>query len=288
MQKYAMKTHAVGRFLIDLPETAKDLVMSLRIFGTEIEWKRSTAAQYQTVVTARINRLKGANPATQLFVRDDAGEVPESRIIQFEEDETRDGFIGYEAYHYAEEVGGYFLLTGAASRRKVANVIPSVNEVLKLVHPRLTDHTMTARGIYLDKAFVNGVDPGWGEQVAIMASIGPIRTRFSTHVVESVDKGPLLLRRAESINGFPEAKVLRKSKREIAGLIGAEFAFIDIPQASTAFSLEWRYEGQPNSVVAPQMSASMSSDVEMSIPQDELLGLWDTILDSIRLRPGAI
>jgi hypothetical protein len=124
--------------------------------------------------------------------------------------------------------------------------------------------------------------------VAIIANLDNIRIGFSARVVERVDDGPSLLERAEQISGFPGAKSLRKSRRELAGLNGSEFAFIDTPQASAAYSLQWEYPGQASSIGAPRIEASIETTGPISITGQELLGLWDAILSSIRLRQGAV
>jgi hypothetical protein len=288
MEKFQMNTYAVGRFLIDLPDVVKDIAMSQKIFGTKIEWKPATEAQYLTLLSMRVNELTGTNPESQLLIGYESGEVLKSHIISFEKEDTRDGFVGYEGYRYADEVHGYFLLTGSAARKKIANITPSVNEVLKLFQPRLIDPGIRDRGICIDHAFVSGADSEWGERTGIMASLDNIRIGFSTQVIERIDEGPSLLQRAEVAKAFPEAKILRKTKRDIAGLKGAELSFMDTPQASSAYSLQWEYQGQPNSIAAPRIEASIDTTGPMSISEEQLLGLWDTILGSIRMRPGAV
>ncbi len=288
MQKYPMNTYAVGRFLIDCPEAAKNASMSMRIFGKEIEWKPATAAEYLTLLSMRVNILKGTNSATNFLISDEAGAVSQSRIILFEEDSTRDGFVGYEAYLYAEKVNGYFILTGSADRKKVENIIPHVNEVLNLIQPRLIDRNFTSRGACLDHAFIAGADLEWGETASIMASFNKIALGFSTQVIDKIDEGPTLLQRAETINGFPDAKLLRKKRRTIAGLHGAEFCFIDTPQGGGGYSFQWEYIGQPNSFGAPKIRVGIDTTTPISISSEELLGLWDAILESIHLRPGAV
>lgn len=283
-----MKTYAVGRFLIDLPATATDVSMSQRVFGTDIEWKPATAAQFRGAIETRISRLKGANPATQRFISDEEGPLPNTRIVMFEEDDTLDGFIGYEAYRYAEEIGGYFLLSGSAARRRVATVKPSIADILKFLRPQLIDASISDRGSCFDHAVIKGGDPQWGETVAITASFDDVAIMLSTQVVGRVDDGPTLLQRAERIGEFAGAKLLRKSVRSIAGLNGAEFAFIDTPQANSAFSFQWEYKGQQNSIASPKISAAINTRGPILMSEAELLGLSDTILDSIRLRPGAI
>jgi hypothetical protein len=288
MQKYPMKAYAVGRFLIDLPKAATDLQISQRIYGTDIEWKPSTEAQYRTTLSTRLNGLIGINPESKLLVSDESGPVANSRIILFEQNSDRSGFIGYEAYRYSEEIGGYFQIKGSAERARVGIVGPWVNRILALIQPRIIDPNMIERGTCFDHAFIPGKDPLMRDNVAIIANLDAIRVRFSAQVVERIDEGPSLLERAEQINRFPGARLLRKSRREIAGLGGSEFSFVDTPQASSAYSFQWEYPGQPSSIVAPRVEVSIDTTGLVSIAEGELLGLWDAILNSIRLRPGAV
>jgi hypothetical protein len=115
---------------------------------------------------------------------------------------------------------------------------------------------------------------------------------FSTQVIDKIDDAPSLLKRAERLKGYPDIKILRKTTREIAGLDGEEVAFkTPTDSETTSHSFQWEYQGKPNSIAAPQISASLnipSGTDAVSISNEELLGLWDAVLGSIRLRPGAV
>jgi Tle cognate immunity protein 4 C-terminal domain/Tle cognate immunity protein 4 N-terminal domain len=292
MQKYPLKTYAVGRYLIDFPEVAKDVSMSQRFSGMDMEWKSATADQYRALLSLRVNTLKGLDPSTQLLIKDEAGTIPQSRILLFEENTNRDGLIQFEAYRYSEEVHGYFFLSGSAARKKVALVEPSVNEVLGIIQPRIIDPKMTENGACFDRAFVSGTHPSVGEEVAIMAKFHDITISFSTQVIDSVDSGPSLLQRATKADEYSGIKILRKSKREVAGLSGAEFAFKAPPGSEVnSHTFQWEYQGTPNSVAAPEMRVGLNipnGTDAAKLSDEELLGLWDAVLGSVRLRPGAV
>ncbi len=289
MQKYPMKTFAIGRFMIDLPVVDKDISISQRILGVEIYWIPATEEQYQKILADRVKVLKGSNAATQRLVSDEFGSIPKSRIIMFEEDREKDGYIGYEAYHYSEEIEGYFLLKELAAREKIEIVKLWVNKILKIIQPCFIHPGMKNKATFFDHGFISGIDPLLHDNISISAIYENITIRFSTQVIQRINDGPSLLQRAEALNGFPEVKVLRKLKREVAGLNGAELSFMDAPHDEyIPYSLQWEYQGQANSIAAPRMAASIDSKGPISIPEEELLGLWDVILESIRLRPGAV
>lgn len=292
MKKYPMKTYAVGRFLIDFPEIAKDVSMSQRIDGTDFKWKSVTEDQYTALLSSRVRALKGIDPSTHFLVSDELGAVPQSRIILFENDNDRDGLLQFEAYRYAADARGYFFLSGPVARSNIALVNPSVNEVLKLIQPRIIDPRMNDRGACFDHAFVAGTDPKLGEKVVIMVQFNEITMNFVTEVIDSVDGGPSLLQRATKADEYPDVKILRKTNREVVKLSGAEFAFKTPPGSeATSHAFEWEYQGKLNSVAAPKMKVGLSipngADAAKT-SDEELLGLWDTVLGSIRLRPGAV
>lgn len=189
-------------------------------------------------------------------------------------------------------MNGYFFLTGSAARKKVALVAPSVNEVLGIIQPRVIDPKMTENGACFDRAFVSGTHPSVGEEVAILVRFDDIAVSFSTQVIDSVDSGPSLLQRAAKADEYPGVKILRKSKREVAGLSGAEFAFKAPPGSEVnSHTFQWEYQGTPNSTAAPEMRVGLTipnGTDAAKLSDEELLGLWDAVLGSIRLRPGAV
>lgn len=288
VQKYPMTTHSVGRFLIDLPKAAKDVQTSLKIIGKKIEWKASSEAQYNVLLAKRTRELKGANANDQLLVKAAAGETPKTMIVLFEEDASRDGFIAYEGYRYYDMMQGYFVVTGSAARKNIEHIVPAVQRILNLVQPHNPDKNETIRGVLVDHAFVSGVDPQLYEYAVLSANVGEISIAFSTRVVDRSSEDDSPLERADLLKNFPGTKILRKSKRAVAGLNGDEVGFLDRPQPNAKVKFVWEYPGQPHSLTAPVMSVAIESTEPVSMPEDELLGLWDAVLDSIRLRPGAV
>ncbi|MDY7579815.1 T6SS immunity protein Tli4 family protein [Herbaspirillum sp. RTI4] len=292
MKKYPLKPYAVGRYLIDLPEAATEVSWGQRIKGTDFTWHPATKEQYLALLEAREQELQGVDVATRLLANAENGAVPQSRILLFERDTDRDGLMQFEAFRFAEEMQGYLFFTGPVARSKVAGVSPSVNDILKRIQPRLIDPATTDRGACFDHAFVSGVDPANFEDVGVMVSVDDITLGFSTQVIDAVDTGPTLLERSTIVDRFPEVTLLRQSAREVARLNGEELAFKNEPGSGlTSHSFEWDYRGKPNSIMAPSMGASFRVEQGVAaalLPDEELLGLWDAVLGSIRLRTGAV
>ncbi|MDY7576819.1 T6SS immunity protein Tli4 family protein [Herbaspirillum sp. RTI4] len=292
MQKYPLKPYAVGRYLVDLPEAATEVSWGQRIKGTDFTWRPATKEQYLGLLSAREQELEGSDAATRLLLNAEEGTVPQSRILLFEEDTNRDGFLQFEAYRYSEEFNGYLFMTSAVDRARVGGVRASVNKILNLIQPRSFDPYITDRGACFDHAFVSGVDPANFENAAVMVSFNDINLSFSTQVIDAVDTGPTLLERSTIVDRFPEVTLLRQSAREVARLNGEELAFKNEPGSGLiSHAFKWDFRGKPNSIMAPRMYARLNIGHEVAaalLPDEELLGLWDAVLGSIRLRTGAV
>jgi hypothetical protein len=287
LQKYPMKTFAVGRFLIDLPEAAKEVSMSQEYIGMNVKWIDASKAQFASVLKQKRLSLSGMHRNAPILLKDEAGLDENTHFFLFKQLSPESGLLEVDAYRYAPQLNGYHCFSSQVDPQRSDEALPYARKVLSAVQPRLVTPAMTEQGACFDHAFISGSDAGNGEEAAIMASFDNLSISYFTQAIESVSGIPLM-QRAERASEFPDAKILRKTKREIAGLNGGEFSFIDVPQASSSYSFTWEYDGQPNSVAAPKMRAGLETMGSISLPQEELLGLWDAVLASIRVRPGAV
>ena len=291
MQKYPLKTYAVGRFLIDLPEVAKDVSLSQRCTGMRVAWEEKSEAQFKFIVNQKRLSLAGMDGGEPILIKDEPGTDPNTHFFLFKQVSPETGLLEVNVYRYSSELKGYHLFTSPIDPDRAVEALPYAIEVVRVVQPRLTTPAITERGACFDHAFVSGTDPELGEEIAILARFNDITLSFSTQVIYKVDDGPSLLKRAAIAGDFPEVKVLRKTKRDVAGLSGEEFSFINLPgsQKTDSHSSEWEYQGQVKSIATPKIRAGLKFTGESgAISDEELLGLWDAVLGSIRLRPGAV
>jgi hypothetical protein len=291
-QTYPMKTYAVGRFLIDLPEVAKDVSLSQRCTGMNVIWEEKSEAQFKFIVNQKRLSLSGMDGKEPILIKDEPGSDPNTHIFLFKQVSPETGLLEVNVYRYSSELKGYHLFTSPIDPERAGEALPYANKVVRAVQPRLITTAMSDRGACFDHAFVSGADPAMGEEASIMAQFNDIRISFSTQVTDKVDDGPSLLKRAERLKGYPDIKILRKTTREVAGLNGEEVAFkTPTDSEATSHSFQWECQGKPNSIAEPRISAALnipSGTDAASINNEELLGLWDAVLGSIRLRPGAV
>jgi hypothetical protein len=288
MQKYPMKTYAIGRFLIDIPEVAKEVSLSQAYAGMSVEWFDSTKEKFISLLKQKRMSLSGMDSGKPILAMDQSGTDDNTHFFMFRQLDPETGYSEIDAYRYSESLNGFHLFSSPVDPNRYSEALSYANMVMNAVQPRVVTPSMTERGACFDHAFVSGVETSDNEEAAIMAKFDNVIMNFFTKTLQSPVTEPSLLQRGNRASGFPGATVLRKTKREVAGLDGAEFSFKDVPDSTTPYSFQWEYDGQPKSVSAPQMAAGLDSRDSTSMSQDELLGLWDAVLESIRKRPGAV
>jgi len=99
--------------------------------------------------------------------------------------------------------------------------------------------------------------------------------------------------------GFKSFNVLRKQERTLAGLKGQEVVTrTSLNNGHVYYRMNWIVKGAVSSLTQPDVSIYLSTPDEMTDvngqayaplpPENELMGLWDKVLASFRLRPGAL
>lgn len=84
---------------------------------------------------------------------------------------------------------------------------------------------------------------------------------------------------------FSELKVLRSGSKKAGEFAGEEFAYFD----NGSCNFDWEYTGKPGKQEAPRIAINLeaSETALQNITQQELLALWDAMLETLRIRPGA-
>ncbi|MDY7576725.1 T6SS immunity protein Tli4 family protein [Herbaspirillum sp. RTI4] len=292
MKKYPLKPYAVGRYLIDLPEAATEVSWGQRFAGMSIEWTNNSEAKFEHLLAEKRHALIGRHMDRPILLEEKRAKDGNTHFYLFQQTSPETGLLEVNAYRYSHELKGFHFFSSQIDPERSKEGLPYAERVVQAVQPRLITSTMTDRGACFDHAFVSGGDPSNFEDVAVMVSFNDINLSFSTQVIDAVDTGPTLLERSTILDRFPEVILLRQSAREVARLNGEELAYkTKRGSGITSHSFEWDYIGKPNSIMAPRMKVLL--DIERGVaaallPDEELLGVWDAILGSIRLRTGAV
>lgn len=293
MNKFRFQTYPVGRHLIDMPDSVVDVKRYQRILSVDVAWISASKEQFDWVLAERRRALKPSSNTATLLIEDSPGPRADTRILIFEKRDARDGQLGYEAYRYFSETNGYYLLAESAERERVAIVKPWVGRVLSMLAPRSNEVIPKMQGSCIDHGLITNAETDLNDIISITAKLGNATIWFSTRVNDRIEEGPSLMERTLISGAFSDVKVLRRAQRSIGVHDGEEFVFSEPPSnvLSTTFSAEWEAPGKLRSLDLPNLRASIvvqGERIAESLEDEELLGLWDVILGSIRLRPGSV
>jgi hypothetical protein len=171
------------------------------------------------------------------------------------------------------------------------------DEVFRSIRPLKTDEIPAEHGFCFDRSIlVDSPSPEIFENViatAIWLDRPDVHFRFTTFG-NGPETDPPLLDRLKKVNPYFGAQVLRSGRRDLTnGEMGEEHLERVTEENGTQGHLFiWEAQGLPNDQYEhPQMRLDMSTGngkhgpENSSLSDEDALKLWDTILNSIRLRP---
>lgn len=304
-----MHPYCVGRFTIDVPEQAKvdDLSQSIMGMGQiDVASNVSKPAYLQTVkqkeaelratphdkegtVLHDVIRPDGVD-ATLLVYRDDSLNTIDFSILAYRWLQNR-----MFTFHY-----------GSPDNDSVLKSKDDLLRAFALIQPRANNEIPTTPGACIESAFVPGTSYR-DESVGFLMSFPKYPDLTITMTIRSLDnpdtEGMLAMgdrHMAGVYLQFPDLKLttLRKGSRTVSGMSGEELVYIlkgdkkDINNPADSMSAAWRFNGVTKSMNQPEVSAEMSYTfpVEAKTPRltkEQLLALWDAVVNSIHPRPSA-
>jgi hypothetical protein len=323
MNKIPMHTVCVGRMLVNLPEGGRmdwqqhfDYAQVSRLassvndtdaFWVMVEKKKSALAseKHNTEPSLLSGYLKVGDDAAMLLHRESASDV-----------------YGYDLDRYLW-LGhwGYWFESKALLDNSQKNQFSTFDKALKRLVPINNFHLPQEPGFCIDGALVTGkIGPIWSgvsssikgwKNTSVNAGASEddgARAQFSWEKVGRPLPIPTPFDDLEMFKSWADEskqsgdddravsfEVLRKENRQLAGMRGEEIAV----KATLANGQEWyRFEwNSPNDTTRSQkpgfafgLEAGNKDYTPKYVPppsQDDLLALWDAMLDSLKPRPGA-
>lgn len=310
-----MKTHCIGRFLIDMPVEALVELGRARIEGFDIAAFEETSEEFQKRLADREAQIRTK--------RDQAG--GSKNLESVSEVKTANGIVGKIFVHSRTVTEGtaangleleHYRYEGVALEALVHGVGISIDLVAedydpaqignlpKLVDqlvPNPDNKTPTEPGFCIDRAyFRDPLTADQGEQITMFAGI-PKNPDVDFMLILAAGTKPdehgLLARSSESAGRISlwermRISTLRAGPRKVAGLVGDELirSFVEQNDARVQ-SFWWEVNGTEDRVLIPHIVFKMNTGkgnhgpVPSSLSEREALELWDRILSSIRVRP---
>jgi hypothetical protein len=308
-----MKTVCVGRFLIDLPPSAKYSLGQIFIDGFHVSGFPETADQFAARVAVREAQLgaernqrgrKSLESATKIEVNGFNGKVlvfgrNSSYLMDFNtrrdlEEVVVEGYVHSGGFSFDFISDGY-------DPALVGNLVKLINK-LRLV---AQNDIPSAPGFCFGPGML--LDPltaDQGEGMTMFVAIpghADLAISFTTMAGLKGGTPGLLARNAKSTEREPfwvraAFRTLREGKRTINGLPGEELVMrVTELNFSTVYGLDWEMVGTETNVLAPFIHLEMETGrnpnaggkpVQSSLSQAAVLALWDQISSSVRLRPS--
>jgi len=313
----SMRPWCIGRFVIDRPVDSAlgnqrymyrdDKLETVRNVSPEMFRKRVAEREQELRSKIRTDTTK-MNASTGIpWLQQAVSPTPNSRLLIFRDSEISAIQLPFDAEGYVLAGHNMFILRSLAYAGYVQKYIDSRTERYKGIHYRDDWTVPDSPGFCFDGGLIDA--EGKNEEVDQSFALLPGKPAgFSISMRAAVDMDlkeslirrlPDLRRRAEQIGGGGHLSVLREGRRQLAGMEAEEvlFEISDGPEKVYQFYLV--APGKPDFVAQPHTEIQMGlGDAPTSFrtkeqtvsPVDEAgaIKLWDTLLDSMRLRPGAV
>ncbi|MGC5801637.1 T6SS immunity protein Tli4 family protein [Ralstonia pseudosolanacearum] len=299
------KTFCFGRYLVDLPQQAKVSAV-YKIRGKNIEFVLGEEpAKLKSRIDRREAELRTARHETSgaMFVRriplNNGSEIlfswssPYSKVM-----------LRSDVYLVAAGAARVFRYGGDVSTDRENAAIQNAADLAANIQSLADKKIPVEPGFCIDKGFIAGSDyRSEGFQVGITLPQHPnalITIDASTgaeqdRLLERVDKF-FATAVAAQLSGL---KILRKRQRDVGPIEAEEYATAASGNGQRVYAFAWESQGKDKSLSEQNIVAALKV-LEQSVitehtpyrpafkSDEEALQLWDTIIDSIRLRPGAV
>lgn len=293
-----MKTLCVGRFLLDVP-AATSIQPGYVYARKKVETTTGVSADaFRQRVAARIAALKAA--------RHRAGEsmsVSETRIdddavlvTSWLSESSRAGHR-QELYVLDPTHNVQYLVSGETEAAK----LPAAIENYRALRPRISyrdpNTIPTTAGFCVDSGFIAGNRINSEEMtIGLRPRAHPgARMTLMSYVTGNPDK-PLLQRASDLPPEYAAAAArmrnLRRGERNVGPIQGQEILAHAEADGGKMYAFLWESQGRAESLQFPFLSLQLLTEEKADAPafrdDAQALGLWDQVLGSLRLRPGAI
>lgn len=297
-------THCFGRHLLDLPSSST-VKSSFVVGGASVEVRRGIDAhEFAALVEANEKRLRTELHKTEGSMFRDRVDFQPDRILLsswFSPNSTATNKDMLYTRVADASVMHVFSVEGSGSNP--ARAREYMLRVSRNLSHRATGETPEAPGFCIDQGLVT-MSKLNKEEVTASVRIKErpgLTLHFMSYVTGAPDK-PLLRRNSRIPPGYEGTaagmKLLRRGDRNIGPVKGQELLVRGDAGGKRSYEFLWESQGEKASIEHPFLSLRMSTTDDtddsgeiMDAPFTDdaaALALWDSILSTLRLRPGAI
>lgn len=302
LEKTDWVTHCFGRHLVDVPPNARIDQPIFEMFKEQINlMKIRSAAELESVVAAREAELKTQehDTARSMFI-DRTNEPNGSISIRSWRDKDDESAIKFEAYFVAVNPFKVYLFKTSREigyQSGPTRIIRDIGANLTSRDPRTVP---TTPGFCIEQGFIaiNRLNTESFDVSVGLPGRKDVSFGISTYVQGQVDES--LLSRTSGLMGSvigiaTGTSTLRRGKHPVGPIYAEEILVAGTEKGKRLYAFKWEAPGKADSIAEPHISTSLGvlegqykTNAESFKDDDEALALWDAIIDSIRLRPGAV
>lgn len=302
MSRIPWISHCVGRLLIDLPSDA-ELHYTTTLWNQRLQREGDTVESMHAEAerfAAEVAALRHDTHGRRLIRR--VG-LPNAGVAIYYFSTAVDSLAAAKIWLVSTNkwmVFSWHSPSDLDPKRIDSEAIPFVCKLSELLRERPSQHRLSVPGICVDNGgFIAGRD--WlGERFTADASFAAhpgISFGLDSWVYDSVMPEDSLLKRVNTATAIYSQvaglRTLRQRKRKVGEMAGEEALFIATVNGQLRPVFKWETPGIARSLQFPFLSADMNFwDEHITTSpfasDNEAVELWDAILRSIRLRPGAV
>ncbi|GJI99010.1 hypothetical protein RugamoR57_57280 [Duganella caerulea] len=302
----SVTTLCFGRFLIDVPAGAhiRELGQQATIMYGEIRSESLSGgveAFTKKMAARELDARKGKNPKDYQFVEVKKTAVPNTRIFISSDDVFGEKLFRLEMYHWDSGIL-YSLAQGPYEEEKIGRIVQGLEtSLIAHLRPRAQGEIPSEPGFCFKDGFVanDGVEEHFEEaRMQINFKEWPdVWVSVYSQTVPKAGDLSLLQRLAQHPDSSLEKaniKTFRQRKREVNGFKGEEVLdLLPTEEGIKQHLFTWEAVGAVKNIFAPLLSVEFETATlppngprpRPSLTDDQAIKLYDTIVNSIRLRP---
>ncbi|WP_311709647.1 T6SS immunity protein Tli4 family protein [Burkholderia ubonensis] len=305
----------IGRFVFDRPAASKISNQRYEYRGDKLETTHGQLFEiYRSKVDDRENYLRtqkrtdpgnGNKETDRVWLEKAFSPVKNSRVFIFQKGVAKYVKLPFDSEGYVYDGGTLFHVTGGIGSSAIDRAEEIYNDTIRRIKARDNWTVPTESGFCFDGGIVTGSST-YTEEVSQSFALMPGRPALLViqmrDAVDSDQKEPLTKTlpqlRAQMDRMSGHYRILRQGKRTVAGMDAEEVLFELKEGDITSYRFYLLAPGDPSTLAKPHTAIQLllgasSPDLkseEATSPVDEAgaLQTWDTFLNSLRLRPGAV
>ncbi|KWF72001.1 hypothetical protein WL92_00450 [Burkholderia multivorans] len=306
----------IGRFVFDRPAASEITNQRYEFRGEKLETQHNAPiAAYHAKVGELERKLKtkkrvdpgnGSKPTSHVWLEKEFSPTSNSKVFTYVDAYTEGVKLPFDSEGYIYENNILFHTTGSFGSDSLDKFEPVYTDLYRRIKARDNWSVPTESGFCFDGGIVTG-SSNYPEEVSQSFALMPGRPAL---LVIQMRKSMNADQRHPLAKTLPELRaqmdrvssgsyrILRQGKRTVAGMDAEEVLFALKEGEITSYRFYLLAPGDPSTLAKPHTAIQLllgasSPDLkpdEATSPVDEAgaLQTWDGLLNSLRLRPGAV